>query len=66
MNNQDAGVLHNFAVYTNAQATTRVFMGDLVAGPIVHDYTFTAPPPGTYFFRCDVHPDTMTGTFTSR
>jgi len=27
-------------------------------------YTFTAPStPGTYFFRCDVHPETMTGQF---
>ena len=25
---------------------------------------FDAPErPGNYFFRCDVHPDTMTGTF---
>jgi plastocyanin len=26
------------------------------------DYTFTAPPPGTYYFVCDPHPRTMQGT----
>ena len=25
-------------------------------------YEFTSPAPGTYFFRCDPHPDDMTGT----
>jgi plastocyanin len=66
MNNQDAGVLHNFAVYTNSQATTKVFMGELNTGPDTKDYSFTTPAAGAYFFRCDVHPDTMTGTFTVR
>lgn len=25
-------------------------------------YELTAPPPGSYFFRCDPHPEDMTGT----
>jgi plastocyanin len=29
-------------------------------------YTFEAPDPGEYFFRCDVHPVDMTGTFVVR
>ena len=67
MNNQDAGVLHNVSVYTNSQATGRIFVStDLFAGPGTKDYTFTTPAPGAYFFRCDVHPDTMTGTFNVR
>ena len=64
--NADAGTLHNFALYTNNRATTKIFGGDLTTGPNVTTYRFTAPAPGSYFFRCDVHPDTMTGTFTSR
>ncbi len=64
--NQDAGTLHNFAIYTNRNATTKIFGSDLVTGPKLETLNFTAPPPGSYFFRCDVHPDTMTGTFTSR
>jgi len=33
-------------------------------GPRQVEYGFVAPTaPGNYFFRCDVHPDQMTGTF---
>lgn len=64
--NQDVGTLHNVAFYTNRSATTKIFGSELTTGPKVETLTFTAPPPGSYFFRCDVHPDTMTGTFTVR
>ncbi|MEN6341362.1 MAG: cupredoxin domain-containing protein [Methanospirillum sp.] len=63
-NNMDSGVPHNFAVYTDSSATTPIFKGPIVTGPTTTTYTFTAPStPGTYFFRCDVHPTIMTGTF---
>ncbi len=62
--NKDAGVLHNFSVYTDSSAKTAIFKGDLTTGPEVTTYTFDAPStPGTYYFHCDVHPDTMTGQF---
>ena len=61
--NEDGGVLHNFAIYTNNRATSKVFVGDLTTGPGQTTYTFTTPAAGTYFFRCDSHPDQMTGTF---
>jgi plastocyanin len=64
--NADARVLHNFALYNNSSATQKIFGGDLTTGPIVTTYKFTAPAAGTYFFRCDVHPDTMTGSFVTR
>jgi plastocyanin len=64
--NADAGVLHNFALYNNSSAAQKIFVGDLTTGPVVTNYKFTAPAAGSYFFRCDVHPDTMTGTFTVR
>lgn len=66
LNNTDAGVQHNFAVYNNQTTSQRIFVGDTATGPAVTTYNFPAPPPGSYFFRCDIHPDTMTGTFTSR
>lgn len=62
--NRDAGVLHNFALYTDQSANQSIFVGDLVTGPTTTTYSFEAPASGTYFYRCDVHPDTMTGSFT--
>jgi glucose/arabinose dehydrogenase/plastocyanin len=62
--NNDAGVPHNFALYTDNSATNKIFAGDIVTGVKTVTYTFTAPAkPGNYFFRCDVHPEMMTGTF---
>jgi plastocyanin len=63
-NNKDSGIPHNFALYTNSSATTPIFVGQTITGPATASYKFTAPSTqGTYFFRCDVHPTTMTGSF---
>ena len=63
--NQDSGIPHNFAVYTDSSAGTTIFIGETITGPNKTTYTFTAPTtPGSYFFRCDIHPTKMTGTFT--
>lgn len=62
--NQDSGVQHNIAVYTNSSAKTSIYVGKLITGPAKTTYTFKAPSmPGTYFFRCDTHPMKMTGRF---
>lgn len=62
--NNDAGIPHNIAFYTSAAATTIIYQGARTTGVSTVTYTFTAPTtPGTYFFRCDVHPTTMTGEF---
>jgi hypothetical protein len=61
--NQEAGVLHNVAIYTNSSASTALFRGEFVQGPKTVVYRVSALAPGTYFFRCDVHPTKMTGTF---
>ena len=62
-NNEDTGIPHNFALYTDQSAQTSIFKGEIVTGPTTVTYTFNAPTqPGTYFFRCDIHPH-MSGQF---
>ena len=64
--NADAGVLHNFSLYNNSSLSQKIFTGELTTGPVIKNYAFTAPAAGTYYYRCDVHPDTMNGSFTVR
>jgi len=64
--NQDAGIAHSIHVFS-ADPTTdpnapSVFAGQIVTGPAAVGYHVQALQAGTYFFHCDVHPTTMTGT----
>jgi plastocyanin len=63
--NKDAGTPHNFALFPGPETTGKpLFQGDLVTGPAVTTYMFTAPDkPGQYAYHCDVHPN-MKGTVT--
>jgi plastocyanin len=61
--NQD-GAPHNVAIYTDSSASTPVFKGDVIAGTTTV-YDVPALAAGSYFFRCDVHPD-MQGTITAK
>jgi plastocyanin len=65
MDNQDGGIPHNIAIYTDDTATESLFVGELVTGPTSVDYEIPALDAGEYFFRCDVHPTTMLGTVTA-
>jgi plastocyanin len=57
------GAPHNVAIYTDASAKQALFQGEIFsAGTRV--YQVPALAAGTYFFRCDVHPD-MTGTIVA-
>ncbi len=64
LRNEDS-VPHNFALYATELAEESFFVGETITGPDASTtYNFGAPDEvGTYFFRCDVHPTTMTGTF---
>ena len=64
--NQDSGVIHNFAVYTDKSAKENIFRGQVFEGNKTVDETFDAPAAGVYFFRCDAHPDAMTGTLVAK
>ena len=67
--NQDPGVQHNVAIFEADPAddpqATPLFSGALVTGPMKTTYNVPALGAGTYFFRCIVHPSTMTGTIES-
>ncbi len=58
--NMDAGVPHNFAVFTDKAYANSVFSGEIITGPATIDYTLPALDAGTYYFKCEVHP-TMQG-----
>ena len=62
--NRDSGVPHTFSVYETTAAQNVIFRGQAVTGLAKIKYNFDAPTdPGTYFFRCDIHPTQMTGQF---
>ncbi|MDQ3991345.1 MAG: cupredoxin domain-containing protein [Actinomycetota bacterium] len=62
--NRDS-VPHNFGLYTDESAQESIFIGTPITGPDAEEtLEFEAPAePGSYFFRCDIHPDQMTGEF---
>ena len=65
LDNEDTG-FHNIGFYTAKDTKTPIGAAmDLFKGPnVTKTITITAPTtPGTYYFQCDVHPDTMNGTF---
>jgi serine phosphatase RsbU (regulator of sigma subunit) len=53
--NNEPRVPHNFAVY-QADGVTPVVRGPTTLGPSRTRIAFTAPPPGTYVFRDELHP----------
>ena len=55
---------HNVAVYTDASASTLVYQGEIFSSG-TRIYEVPALDAGSYFFRCDVHPD-MTGTIVAK
>jgi plastocyanin len=55
---------HNVAIYRDASATGQVFGPEPFSGPATVTYDVPALPEGTYFFRCDLHPQ-MSGELTA-
>jgi plastocyanin len=60
--NQEAAP-HNVAIYRDSSASDDVFVGDVITSSSIV-YQVPALEAGSYFFRCDVHPD-MNGTLVA-
>jgi plastocyanin len=60
--NLDRGIPHNVAIYEDQTARKNYFKGELVDGPGKTTYSVPGLQGGTFFFRCDPHPE-MNGTF---
>ena len=63
--NEDTGVSHNFAVYRTSAAQEKLGDTRTCSAPCQERLTLRLAP-GEYFFRCDVHPQDMTGTLVAR
>lgn len=65
MVNDDTGIPHNFAVYTDSSAAEPIAGANekICTGPCEAVVTFEINETGTFFFRCDVHPTIMVGDF---
>ncbi|MCH7836811.1 MAG: hypothetical protein IH864_08105 [Chloroflexi bacterium] len=66
--NREPGILHNWAVYESREVAESEGPSAAIALTEIcvdctETITFEPPPPGDYFFRCDVHPVQMVGTF---
>lgn len=58
-----SSVPHNISIYADHEA---LFVGDVFSGPQEVAHELPALEPGTYEFRCDVHPEQMTGVLEAR
>ena len=58
------GAPHNVAIVQDGSGST-AFTGEIISGPREVAYSVPALAPGTYTFRCDIHPD-MKGTLVVR
>ena len=63
LDNADAAVAHNVAVYPDLRSTEALFKGENVVGPAMKTYNVPALTAGEYQFRCDLHPQQMQGDF---
>ena len=61
--NQDQGIDHNFAIYDSSKRRQRFFETGRFSGVATNAYQIDVLPPGSYYFQCDVHGPSMSGTF---
>ena len=61
--NEDADIPHNIQIFTDSTTTKSLDKGPTVTGVDTQTYDVGELAAGSYYFHCDFHPTTMTGTF---
>jgi plastocyanin len=64
LDNRD-GAPHNVVIAKDGGFGDKVFEGEVFSGPAAKAYSVPSLAPGTYYFRCAVHPD-MQGTLVAQ
>ncbi len=64
--NKDGRIYHNIAVYRDKSAKEKIAVGKICAAPCENTISFILSQASQYFFRCDVHPQQMTGTLIGK
>ena len=62
IDNKDAGIAHDFGVWTSAKLKHEFFHTGKVTGVATKTFTLPALKPGKYYFQCDIHGPAMSGT----
>lgn len=60
----DDSVEHNLSIYEDDSANKELFTGQNIGAGASTTYNIPPLDKGDYFFRCDLHPSSMTGTVT--
>ena len=67
-NSDQDSIVHNWALFTDSSGSSQLG-GGTTSEPVspgqTQSYSIKALPAGQYFYRCDFHPTTMTGTFVA-
>ncbi len=65
--NGDDSLSHNWALYHSRQeaegGAKPIAATKICGAPCTDDVAFSTPPPGEYYFRCQIHPQQMLGKF---
>jgi cytochrome c oxidase subunit II len=61
--NQDAGIDHNFAIYDSPSRTKQLFVTPKFAGVATQTFDIPDLNPGKYYFQCNIHGPAMSGVF---
>jgi plastocyanin len=64
--NEDPSVGHNVQIFDGPDdSAASLFQGEVITGPAKTTYHVPPLSEGEFFFHCEVHPTTMTGTITA-